>query len=95
MKTPRWPKKTIGLRPKPGDKKLPENVDTSLRSRRFQKRIAPIIAEFHRKRKERLRAEYGTDDLNRLNLYRLSHIMKERPKDEASLRKIFSESVPK
>ena len=49
----------IGLRPKPGDKKLPENVDTSLRSRRFQKRIdsSPVILESRRKLKELLQAE--------------------------------------
>ena len=78
----------IGLRPKPGDKKLPENVDTSLRSRRFQRLIAPIIEKFHREQKTRERTQY----LNLLARYRLSRIMKERPKDESSLLKIFSES---
>ena len=36
---------------------IPDNVDSSLRMRRCLKRIAPIAAEFHRKRKERLQAE--------------------------------------
>lgn len=41
-----------------GEVQVKNNVDYSLRSRRCQKRIAPVVAEFHRKRKELLQAEY-------------------------------------
>lgn len=41
-----------------GEVQMKNNVDYSLRSRRFQKLIDPVVAEFHRKRKALLQAEY-------------------------------------